>query len=363
MNFKNWSKRLLIAITFIFTGAVFQIRAQSLEQQINQVLEAQFEDNGPGAVFLVAKEGEVIYQNALGLANLELEAPMQQDNVFEIGSMTKQFTAIGILMLMEEGKLSLQDEITTYIPDYPTQGHTITIHHLLTHTSGIKNFTSIKGLNAIAQKDMEPLEMIDFFKNEPMDFAPGEAFKYNNSGYVILGYIIEQASGMSYADFVEQRIFKKLGMTTSRYASHSTVVPKRASGYHKKEHYSNTRHISYSIPYASGSLMSTVGNLFKWQEAIKNHVLIDGKTTKMSFTNYTLNNGDPINYGYGWHIKDLDGTLSYQHGGSIFGFKSMGVYLPDADIYVVGLSNCDCNSPTQITRDIAVMVLNQSNSD
>ena len=363
MNFKNWSKQLLIVITFIFTSASFQARAQSLEQQINQVLEAQFEDNGPGAVFLVAKEGEVIYQNALGLANLELEAPMQPDNVFEIGSMTKQFTSIGILMLMEEGKLSLQDEITIYIPDYPTQGHTITIHHLLTHTSGIKNFTSVKGLNAIAQKDMEPLEMIDFFKNEPMDFAPGEAFKYNNSGYVILGYIIEQASGMSYADFVEQRIFKKLGMTASRYASRSTVVSKRASGYHKREHYSNARHISYSIPYASGSLMSMVGDLFKWEEGIKNHVLISEKTTQMAFTNYTLNNGDPINYGYGWHIKDLDGTLSYQHGGSIFGFKSMGVYLPDADIYVVGLSNCDCNSPTQIARDIAAMVLNQSNSD
>ena len=363
MNFKNWSKRSLIATTFIFIGTIFQVQAQSLEQQINQVLEAQFEDNGPGAVFLVAKEGEIIYQNALGLANLELEVSMQLDNVFEIGSMTKQFTAIGVLMLMEEGKLSLQDEITTYIPDYPTQGHTITIHHLLTHTSGIKNFTSMKGLNAIAQKDMEPLEMIDFFKNEPMDFAPGEAFKYNNSGYVILGHIIEKASGLSYADFVEQRIFKKLGMSSSRYATHTKVVPKRASGYHNREGYVNKRHISFSIPYASGSLMSTVGNLFKWEEAIKNHVLISEKTTKMAFTNYTLNNGDPINYGYGWHIKKESEVKSYEHGGSIFGFKSMGVYLPDADIYVVGLSNCDCNSPTQITRDIAAMVLNQSNMD
>lgn len=363
MHFTTWSRKLFIAITLIFIGVISQVQSQTLEHQIGQILQAKFSTNGPGAVFMATKGGSVVYEKAFGMANLELDVPMQTDNVFEIGSMTKQFTAVAILMLMEEGKLKLEDDITKYIPDYPTQGHTITIHHLLTHTSGIKSFTSVKGLNAIAKQDMEPLEMIDFFKNEPMDFAPGEAFKYNNSGYVILGHIIEKASGLSYADFVEQRIFKKLGMSSSRYATHTTVVTKRASGYHNKDRYVNKRHISFSIPYASGSLMSTVEDLFKWQEAIKDNVLLSKETTQLAFTNYTLNNGDPINYGYGWHIKQLDGAKSYEHGGSIFGFKSMGVYLPEADIYVVGLSNCDCNSPTQITRDIAALVLSQAHSD
>ncbi len=355
--------RVLPLFLIFVLGIQQYLTAQDLESKIDQVLENKFESNGPGAVFLATKNGKIIYNKAFGLSNLELQVPMQTDNVFEIGSMTKQFTAVSILMLMEEGKLNLEDSITKFIPDYPTHGHRITIHHLLTHTSGIKSFTSVKGLNAIAHNHMEPMEIINFFKDEPMDFAPGAEFKYNNSGYVLLGYIIEKASEMSYEDFVEQRIFKKLGMSSSRYASHSEVVPKRASGYHKKEDYINARHISFSIPYASGSLMSTVADMFTWEEAMKNHVLLNKETTQLAFTNYTLNNGDPIHYGYGWHVKEMEDMFSYEHGGSIFGFKSMGVYLPQEDIYVIGLSNCDCNSPTEVTREIAKMVLETNQTD
>ncbi|MDC6385549.1 class A beta-lactamase-related serine hydrolase [Flagellimonas taeanensis] len=355
--------RLLPLFLIFVLGIQQYLTAQDLESKIDQVLETKFESNGPGAVFLATKNGKIIYNKAFGLSNLELQVPMQTDNVFEIGSMTKQFTAVSILMLMEEGKLNLEDSITKFIPDYPTHGHRITVHHLLTHTSGIKSFTSVKGLNAIAQNEMEPMEVIDFFKDEPMDFAPGAEFKYNNSGYVLLGYIIEKVSEMSYEDFVEQRIFNRLGMASSRYASHSEVVPKRASGHHKKEDYINARHISFSIPYASGSLMSTVADMFTWEEAIKNHVLLNKETTQLAFTNYTLNNGDPIHYGYGWHVKEMEDMFSYEHGGSIFGFKSMGVYFPDGDIYVIGLSNCDCNSPTEVTREIAKIILDANTLD
>lgn len=349
---------------FIFlVGSQLSLNAQDLSYQIDNKLKEKFTDDGPGAVFLVAKKGDIIYKKAFGLADLELQVPMETNNVFEIGSMTKQFTAISILMLVEKGKLRLDDEITEYIPDYPTQGHKITIHHLLNHTSGIKSFTSVKGLNAIANDDMEPLEVIDFFKNEPMDFAPGDQFKYNNSGYVILGYIIEKASGISYGDFVEQRIFEKLGMSSSYYASHSRVIPNRASGYRKGKTYTNSRHISYSIPFASGSLMSNVDDMLKWEEAIKNHVLLIKETMNKAFVNYRLNNGEQTDYGYGWHVETLNGTKSFEHGGSIFGYKSMGVYLPKEDIYVIGLSNCDCNSPTKITRDIAKMAMNSRDSD
>jgi CubicO group peptidase (beta-lactamase class C family) len=193
-----------------------------------------------------------------------------------------------------------------------------------------------------------------------MDFQSGEKFKYSNSGYVILGYIIESVSEKSYADFVEQHIFKKLNMENSYYASHSKVINNRASGYHNKDNeYVNNRSISFSLPYSSGSLMSTVDDMFKWQDALKNNLLINQKTYEKVFTNYTLNNGEFINYGYGWHIKTLNETKSFEHGGSIFGFKSMGVYLPKSNIYVIGLSNCDCNSPTNITREIAEFVHNE----
>jgi len=346
-------KYLLIVITTISVNSQTKSYAQNLESTVDSLLQEKYATNTPGATFLISKNGNIIYEKAFGLANLELNVPMNTESVFEIGSMTKQFTAVSILMLMEDDKLNLDDEITKFIPDYPTNGNKITIHHLLTHTSGIKSYTSLKKLNAISKQDLTPLELIDFFKNEPIDFVPGDKFKYNNSGYVILGYIIEKVSGQSYANFVEEQIFKKLNMTASQYASNSKVIKNRASGYQDDEGYVNTREISFTLTYSSGSLMSNLSDMFKWQEAIKSNLLISKKTTKKAFTNYTLNNGDHINYGYGWKIKTISNIQSFEHGGAIWGFKSMGVYLPDLDIYVVGLTNCLCNSPTKVTREIA----------
>ena len=346
-------KSLLIAITVLSLNSQSVIYSQNFESKIDSLLQDKYQPNAPGATFLISKNGHIVYKKAFGLSNLELNVPMQTENVLEIDSMTKQFTAISILMLVEKGKLNLDDEITKFIPDYPTNGHKITVHHLLTHTSGIKDFTKVKGLNAISNQDLAPLELINFFKNEPVDFAPGEKSLYNNSGYVILGYIIETITGQSYGDFIEEQIFKKLGMASSKYGSHSEVIKNRASGYQNKNGYVNRRQVSYSFAYSTGALMSTVNDMFTWQEAIKNNVLISKETNEKAFVNYTLNNGDHINYGYGWHIKEINGISTREHGGHFFGFKSMGVYLPNYDIYVVGLNNCDCNSPTKITREIA----------
>ena len=348
-------KYLLVVITALSLNFQSIGYAQKLTK-IDSLLQEKYPDNAPGATFLISKKGNIIYKKAFGLANLELSVPMKTDNVIKIGSITKQFTAISILMLMEQGKLNLDDEITRFIPDYPTNGNKITIHHLLTHTSGIKDYTRIKGLNAIAQKDLTPSELIDFSKNEPIDFVPGEKYEYNNSGYVILGYIIEKVSGKPYANFVEEQIFKKLKMTASQYARQREVIKNRASGYQKKDSYINRMDFSLTLAYSGGGLMSTVDDMFKWQEAIKNNLLISKETTEKAFTNYTLNNGEHTNYGYGWHIKAINNNRTFEHGGSVWGFKSMGVYLPDLDIYVIGLTNCLCNSPTKVTREIAELV-------
>ena len=347
---------ILIVITIVSLNYQSIAYSQSFETTIDSLLLKKYPPNAPGATFLISKNGTIIYNKAFGLSNLELNLPMHTENVFEIASMTKQFTAVSILMLVEKGRLNFNDEITKFMPDYPTNGHNITVHHLLTHTSGIKDFTRVKGLDAISTQDVAPLELIDFFKNEPVDFMPGEKFKYNNSGYILLGYIIEKITGQKYGDFVEEQIFKKLGMISSKYASHRDVIQNRASGYHNKDGYINCRKVSYSFPYASGALMSTTIDLFNWQEAIKNNLLISKESTEIAFTNYKLNNGEYINYGYGWHIKTINGIPTREHGGHFFGFKSMGVYLPNQDIYVVGLNNCDCNSPTEITREIAELV-------
>ncbi len=330
--------------------------AQSLKMKLDSLIQRAFPDkDGPGAVFLVAHRGKPVYQRATGKANLELNKNLDPSSVMQLGSMTKQFTAIAILMLEEQGKLKVTDRITNYIPDYPA-GDSITIHHLLTHTSGIRDFTKMKTIRDIAQKEMTPDMLVNFFKNEPVDFKPGEKFEYNNSGYVLLGYIIEKVTGESYENFIEHHIFKKAGMSSSRYANDRELIKNRADGYHKKEQgFVNKTVISYSVPYSSGALMSTTGDMLKWQNALNQNLLLKAESSKKAFRTYSLNNGEEFTYGYGWHIKEINGQPSREHGGSIFGFKSMGVYLPREDIYVIGLSNCECNSPTQIVRDIAAV--------
>lgn len=350
-------KTILKSLVVLFLISNSVLFAQNLERKIDSLITSKFKPENPGAVFMAVKNGKVIYRKAFGMANLEFDISMKPESVFEIGSMTKQFTAVSILMLAEQGKLKLDDEITKFIPDYPTNGNRITIHHLLTHTSGIKDFTSMKAIKDIARRDLSPKELVDFFKNEPIDLLPGKQYKYCNSGYVLLGYIIETVSGQSYEEFITTNIFKKIGMENTYYANHEKIIKNRVSGYRDKEGYVNANYISFSIPYASGSIMSNVDDMLKWQNAINGNVLLNAAFTEKAFTNYQLDNGTKIDYGYGWHLEKVKDKIVREHGGSIFGFKSMGVYEPSEQIYVIGLSNCDCNSPTSITRDIASLLI------
>lgn len=348
-------RQLLLLLIITLTTNSF---AQSFAKNIDKVILNEFKDkNGPGGVFMVAKNGKIVYERAFGKANLELDVNLTTESVFQLGSMTKQFTAIAILMLEEQGKLDVKQTVSKYIPDYPS-GDSITLHHLLTHTSGIKDFTKMKTLRDIAQKEMTPKMLVDFFKNESVDFKPGEKFDYNNSGYVLLGYILEIVSGETYEDFIQKHIFDKVGMKNSRYATDRQIINKRAYGYQKKESgYVNKTIINFSVPFASGALMSSLSDMLKWQNALNQNILLKSENSQKAFSKYKLISGEEFTYGYGWHIKDLKGKQSREHGGSIFGFKTMGVYIPSEDIYVLGLSNCDCNSPTQLVRDIAELAL------
>lgn len=350
----------LVLLAFLSNTTHAQKLSKGYEKKIDSIIQTEFGNkNEPGGVFLITQNGKNLYRKAFGKANLELNVNMSPENVFQIGSMTKQFTAVAILILEQQGKLNVTDPVSKYIKDYPN-GNNITIHHLLTHTSGIKDFTKMKSIASIAQKEMKPEEMVNFFKNEPVDFAPGEKFDYNNSGYVVLGYIIELVSGTSYEGFIKKNIFEKAGMSHSYYASDRKVIPQRAYGYHKKEQgFVNKTVISFSVPFSSGSLMSTVDDMLKWQQALNQNLILDLNETQKALQKYKLNNGEEFTYGYGWHLKDINGIPDREHGGSVFGFKSMGVYIPAEDIYVIGLSNCDCHSPTEVTRNIAKTTLNE----
>ena len=353
----------ILTLTFLYL--IFcnnnEVYAQNLTTKIDSLILSKFKDqNGPGGVFMVSKNGQPIYKKAFGKANLELNVDLTTENIFQLGSMTKQFTAVAVLMLQEQGKLNVNENIAKYIADYPG-GEKITLHHLLTHTSGIKDFTKMNVIKNIANKEMTPKMLADLFKNEPVDFLPGEKFDYNNSGYVLLGHIIELVSGETYENFIVNNIFKKIGMNESYYATDRQLINKRAYGYSMKENsYVNKTIINYSVPYASGSLMSNLKDLQKWQSALNLNLLLTAEATKKVFSTYKLNNGEEFTYGYGWHIRDIDSTPTIEHGGSIFGYKSMAVYIPSKDIYVVGLSNCDCNSPTQLVLDIAKISLQKT---
>ncbi len=334
--------------------------SQNLESKINDMLNNEYSNRGTGCVALVSKGGNIIYYNAFGLADLELNTPMTKDMVFEIGSLTKQFTAVAILMLNEQGKLNLNDDIRKYIPDYSTQENTITIHHLLNHTSGIKNYVTLKDWFPQIRKDFTPETFIDLFKNEPLNFSPGEKWEYNNSGYYLLGYVIEKVSGQSYKDFIESKIFKPIKMNNSSYGNRSEIIKNRPSGYSKPNNtFINAPYLSFTHLYSAGALMSTAEDLFKWNKALVTNKLITNESKKLIFTNTTLNDNSKTNYSYGWAINKINNSNTIEHSGGTLGYATYATYLQEEDIFVTVLSNCDCKEPRVVTTKIAAICIDK----
>lgn len=333
--------------------------AQKLSNEFDVLMSEAFKADGPGAVALVVKDDKVLYQKAFGMANLELGVKMKSENVFRIGSITKQFTASAILKLLDEGKLNLDDDITKYVKDYPTHGHEITIKHLLTHTSGIKSYTGMKEWDdEVRKKDFTPEELIDFFKYQPMDFKPGEEWRYNNSAYFILGYIIEVASGMSYEEYIDSAFFEPLEMTSSYYGSPSKIIRNRAYGYNKLDgNYINADFLSMTQPYAAGSLLSTVNDLYKWYSAVMDDKVISKTSREEAHSTYKLNDGEKTGYGYGWGIGNIQGSPSIAHGGGINGYLTSSMYLPEEKLFIAIFSNCNCNPPENIATKMAAMAI------
>ena len=351
-------KKLTLLLSLLLVVSL-HVSCQKNTRALDAIMNETFESDGPGGVALVAKDGEILYRKAFGMANLELGVEMTPENVFRIGSITKQFTACAILKLAEEGKLDLQDDITRYIEDYPTHGHTITIEHLLTHTSGIKSYTGMLEWTAeVRKKDFTPPELIDFFKNQPMDFVPGEEFRYNNSAYFILGYIIELVSGTPYDSYIAETFFKPLGMKNSYYGSTSRIIPNRAAGYAMgEEGYKNDDFLSMTQPYAAGSLLSTVDDLYTWYTAVMNKEVITEASLKQATTSYVLSNGKHTNYGYGWFIGNIQGSPNIQHGGGINGYLTASMFLPEEHLFVAVFSNCTCTDPGDAAVKMAAIAL------
>ncbi len=334
---------LALLVTPSFAAKTADVKAEPVDEvstDLDVLFTFAYPEDAPGATVIVVRDGETLLRAGYGMANLELEVAMEPDMVLGLGSVTKQFTAVALLMLAQEGKVKLDAPLTDYLPDYPQGSAPITLRHLLTHTSGIQSYTAMDNfLDQVAHKFTVD-EMIDRFKDEPMNFAPGEKYAYNNSAYFLLGAVIEKVSGMSYEEFIEERIFAPLGMEHSYYGDPEQVVPRRASGYGGRPGaYRNARYIDMSQPYSAGALLSTVDDLAKWDAALYGDTLLPAQRLQEAWTAAKLNDGRSIHYGFGWSVTDYEGYTVLRHGGAIFGFVSHVVRIPEAKIFVAVLSN------------------------
>jgi D-alanyl-D-alanine carboxypeptidase len=327
---------------------------------LEAIVLGAFPSDGPGASVIVVKDGKVLYRGSHGLANVELGVRLQPQSVLRIGSITKQFTAAAILLLAEEKKLSLADPLTKFLPDYPTQDHVVTIQHLLGHTSGIPNYTELPEWSSTIRNDVSADHLIDLFKNKPLDFAPGEQWRYSNSGYVLLGAVIEKVSGQTYAEFVRTRVFEPLGMNHSRYDDSIRLLPGRANGYSRRgEHWVNADYLSMTHPYSAGALVSGVDDLALWNSAMDANKLLSRSSWERAVTTFTLNDAMPTRYGAGWIIGRIGSIPTVEHGGGINGFNAYVLRVPSKRLYIAVLANAapPQTPPQQVALQLATHVL------
>ena len=356
-------KRFLILFVIFLSRSVV---AANLDD-IKGLLSSTYADNRPGASVIIVDNGEIVHKAGYGLANVEHGIPITPETIFRVGSITKQFTAAAIMLLQQRGELSVDDSIEKYLPDYPTHGHKITIYHLLNHTSGIKSYTNITGyMNAGVRTDLTTEELVAVFKNLPMDFAPGEDWNYNNSGYVLLGAIIEKVSGQSYADFIADNIAAPLGLDSTLYGGQQ-VIPNRAAGYElvNENIIINAGFISMTQPHAAGSMLSTPADLANWNKGLTGGEFIHDDSYDAMTTPANLNNGESFPYGYGLSVGSLRERKMISHGGGIHGFTCFSLWLPDDDLYIAVLTNGATMGadPTTIAKKIAAMYISDPYPD
>jgi CubicO group peptidase (beta-lactamase class C family) len=355
---KNKRTVLFSLVMIAFTSMAF---AQNKAKQIDDLMR-RYVDNGKfNGTVLVAENGKVIFKKGYGLANMEWNTPNEPDTKFRLGSLTKQFTSMLIMQLVEQGKLRLEGKITDYLTDYPkAAGDKITIHHLLTHTAGIPNYSDLPDYKTYERNRFKPADLIKKFSELPLTFEPGAAFAYSNSGYVVLGAIIEKVTGKPYEKVLQENIFTPLQMFNTGYDMSYKILPNRASGHQRWNLvYENAPYIDMSIPYAAGALYSTVEDLALWDQALYTDKLLSASSKAILFTPYK--NG----YAYGWGVgKRQVGQLKdsievMNHQGAVNGFSTSLIRIPKNRQLVVLLDNTGTPNLSAVQNDIIKILYNQ----
>ena len=338
-------------------------KAKLVDQQVSK----KYPSNGAGAAVLVLKGKEVLFEKAYGQAVIEHQVPMRTDTPFNLGSITKQFTAVAILMLQEAGKLSLNDDIKQYVPEYEqTQFHRITIKQLLSHTAGIPDYDGKNGYSHHGT-DIDTFErLLNAFSALPLEFEPGTEVNYSNSGYILLGRIIERVSQMSYPEFISQHIFKKLGMKSAQFYDYYRIVPGLAKGYEVDEKSPlkiiHGKAVKPSL-LGDGGIVASLKDLTKWYQALSENILISAKSLSIAQTSVLLNDGRETKTGLGWKIAKLGSLKTVEHGGNNHGFENYVIQLPEKNITVMVFTNLNRSYPGELAESIAAIVVDMPVND
>lgn len=329
-------KTLLSLLILLFVGPSF---AQSAKEKADSLISAAIPNDEHGLSVLVAENGKVIYEKTAGYADIENRRKVTPTTTFRIGSVTKQFTAAGILKLAEMGKISIDDPLSKYIPEFP-RGDEVTIHHLLTHTSGIKSYTEDPYFYMGVTSPIETSQLAKNIQTMGYDFDPGEKWKYNNSAYFILGYLIEKISGQSYEVFLKKHFFEPAGMKNTGVYSNQKTYKEEALGY-SNQNDSIVLSLNWDMTWAggAGNLYSTAHDLQKWNEAIFKGNLLKKESLQKALKPVKLNDGSEYPYGYGWGVTEYKGLKYFGHSGGLHGFLSNLAYYPEINATVVVLSN------------------------
>lgn len=316
--------------------------ANEVARIAGELLRSHYRADGPGAAILVARGDTVLFRGARGEASLETHLPLRPNAVFRVGSITKQFTAAALLTLVEDGKVRLDDPLSRYLPHYPG-GERITLAQLLNHTAGIRNYTELPSYaGRPASEDFTTSQLVDFFRNEQPDFAPGENWAYSNSGYVLIGAVIEQVTGMPWYEYLQQRFFRPLGMAHTRYGDDAAFAFEQVQGYsYEGANVVRIGPMSMTRPHAAGGLVSNVDDLLVWSRALHEGRLLHNETYMRMITPEGPAAREGVSYGYGFYVNSVRGFSMLRHGGRISGFIASLSYVPGPDITVVVLENDD----------------------
>jgi len=331
--------------------------AQNQSTLLDELFQSNYSNSGSGASILISKKGKIIYQNQRGYANVEYNIPIKEHTSFAIGSITKQFTAAAILLLEERGQLNLDDSLSKHLTLLPKSYEQISIHQLLSHSSGIRDYPRVPDIRQRLRANLTPHEIVEMMENVSLDFKPGSKVSYSNTGYLLLGLIIEKIAGQEYADFLAENIFDPLQMTNTLVGSYEQVVTFRANGYSEDENDELINATFHSSSFAAGAIISTPIDLNKWIIGIQNEKILSKRSLKKMFNNYQLSNGEKTNLGYGWELNQIAGENCFEHSGFEPGYKANSVYFPEEELYVIVLQNNEYGSPTPTMINAAAICL------